>query len=236
MSIAPIAYEPSRPLDVHRWSDHPQVHALIDELWLEHFPDYDAVLAGRRGPKPKARLKDQFRALILDLYVAWAEDPELALGVNRDVGAWAVNSRYNALHLSKTILEFIDWMRSKEVGLLDYKAGRHDKTNPSNSRTSRIRASERLRAMFEAAEFGEEAITYAPAKEVIWLKSSKAPDDEFGDPEEIVPTDARSVWVGYQDTPEIAAMRERLQAYNALLQRTFIDVASLEDPYVERTT
>lgn len=43
MSISPIAHEPSRPLDVHRWSDHPQVHALTDDLWLEVLPDYDAV-------------------------------------------------------------------------------------------------------------------------------------------------------------------------------------------------
>lgn len=234
MPIAPISYDHSRPLDVHRWSDHPQVHALVDELWLEYFPDYDAGSVSKRGPKPKARLKNQFKALILDLYVAWADDPELALGVSRDEGAWKVGSRYNALHLSKVILEFIDRMRSEEVGLLDYKGGRHDKANPSNSRTSRIRASEKLRAMFEAAEFGVEAITYAPTKEVIWLKSSKAPDDEIDDAEEVVPTDARSVWLEYQDTPEVAAMRERLQAYNALLQRTFIDVASLEEPYVER--
>ena len=25
----------SRPLDVHRWSDHPEVKQLIDQLWGE---------------------------------------------------------------------------------------------------------------------------------------------------------------------------------------------------------
>jgi len=37
----------SRPLDVHRWSDHPEVKQLIDLLWgvfVEAFPEHVAVL------------------------------------------------------------------------------------------------------------------------------------------------------------------------------------------------
>ena len=29
--------EHSRRFDVHRWSDHPEVRALTDELWAEYF-------------------------------------------------------------------------------------------------------------------------------------------------------------------------------------------------------
>ena len=36
----------SRPLDVHRWSDHPEVKQLIDQLWsvfAEAYPEHVAV-------------------------------------------------------------------------------------------------------------------------------------------------------------------------------------------------
>ena len=35
----------SRPLDVHRWSDHPEVKQLIDQLW--------GVFTGRRPSFPE---------------------------------------------------------------------------------------------------------------------------------------------------------------------------------------
>ncbi len=37
----------SRPLDVHRWSDHPEVKQLIDRLWggfVEAYPEHVSVL------------------------------------------------------------------------------------------------------------------------------------------------------------------------------------------------
>ena len=36
----------SRPLDVHRWGDHPEVRQLIDQLWggfVEAYPEHVAV-------------------------------------------------------------------------------------------------------------------------------------------------------------------------------------------------
>jgi hypothetical protein len=28
----------SRPIDVHRWSDHPEVKALVEEIWEGYLP------------------------------------------------------------------------------------------------------------------------------------------------------------------------------------------------------
>lgn len=46
----------SRPLDVHRWSDHPEVKGMVDELWegglREHFEG--KTRDGRAKPGPKA--------------------------------------------------------------------------------------------------------------------------------------------------------------------------------------
>ena len=45
----------SRPLDVHRWSDHPEVKALVEKLWEEHQLGTSSAEQGgkpRTGPKP----------------------------------------------------------------------------------------------------------------------------------------------------------------------------------------
>jgi hypothetical protein len=66
----------SRPIDVHRWSDHPEVRDFVNRLWDAHFEE-----EARTGPKPKQAYRNQLRVVILDLYVAWLEDPELSIGV-----------------------------------------------------------------------------------------------------------------------------------------------------------
>jgi hypothetical protein len=40
----------SRPIDVHRWSDHPEVKQFVDRIWDEHLP---AEMVGKSGPRPK---------------------------------------------------------------------------------------------------------------------------------------------------------------------------------------
>lgn len=61
----------SRPIDVHRWSDHPEVVGLVDRIWDTYLPSDKT-----RGPKPRTAFRNQLRVLILDLYVAWLEDPD----------------------------------------------------------------------------------------------------------------------------------------------------------------
>jgi hypothetical protein len=70
----------SRPIDVHRWSDHPEVKALVEKIWEGYLPEEITGKPGekRTGPKPKTSFKKMLRVLILDLYVAWQEDPECA--------------------------------------------------------------------------------------------------------------------------------------------------------------
>ena len=68
----------SRPLDVHRWSDHPEVKALVEGIWVGYLPEEWVGEPGKKkktGPKPKTEFKKQLRVLILDLYVAWLDDP-----------------------------------------------------------------------------------------------------------------------------------------------------------------
>jgi len=40
----------SRPIDVHKWSDHPEVVQFVDRVWEQYLPK---EVIGGRGPKPK---------------------------------------------------------------------------------------------------------------------------------------------------------------------------------------
>ena len=88
----------SKPLDVHKWSDHPEINKLVDDLWLQVV---EAALGGKSNNKGKSDPKRQLKVLLLDLYVAWLDDPTLSVVINFNNNAYTVNSRYNALRISR---------------------------------------------------------------------------------------------------------------------------------------
>lgn len=135
----------SRPIDVHRWSDHPEVKGLANSLWEAHFLDMQRT-ASAPGPRPKTSFKYQLRVLILDLYVAWLEDPALSIGVAMSTNYWDTTSRYNALNISKQIIPLVK--RLQEVGLIDLARGSYGGPYARTNRTARIRASQGLQARF----------------------------------------------------------------------------------------
>lgn len=57
----------SRPIDVHRWSEHPEAVQFVDRVWDEYLPK---EVAKGPGPKPKMAFRKQLRVLILDLNLA----------------------------------------------------------------------------------------------------------------------------------------------------------------------
>ncbi len=208
----------SRPIDVHRWSDHPEVKALVNTIWEGYLPPEVTGKAVRPGPKPKTSFKKQLRVLILDLYVAWLEDPELSIGVSMSVNAWNTNSRYNALHLSKKLVPIIKALEA--AGLLDVAKGSYSAPGAKGNRTTRIRASDELQAMFREAKFVRDDVTRFDGAEIIILRDAK------GD-------DKRGKEVEYEDTGSTNAMRAELKAYNDLLMSSFIDVATLQEPEIQ---
>ncbi len=100
----------SRMLDVHTWSDHPEVNAFIKEI-------YDAHFSGGKTEIKKKHLK----VVLLDLYVAWCEDPTRKIAYSRNSNDYDAGSRYNELHISRLTIKVID--RLVEAGLLDHKLG-----------------------------------------------------------------------------------------------------------------
>ena len=206
----------SRPIDVHRWSEHPTVGEIVEEIWGNHFGDMGA---NRPGPKPRTPFKDQLKVLLLDCYVAWLEDPELSIGVSMDVNAYDTGSRYNALHISKHITRVVN--RLVEVGLLDIAKGSYGGEGAGGNRTTRVRPSDQLQALFGGNPVPRDDIYRIDSEECLILRGRD------GKPEE------------YRDTEETNRVREELRAYNRVLANHFIDLSTAEDTRIvdgERTT
>jgi hypothetical protein len=170
-------------------------------------------------PKPATRLRDQLKVLLLDLYVAWATDPDLWIGVSLSPNSSKVGSRYNALHISKVIIRFVK--RLAEVGHIELLRGSYSGPGALSNRTTRIRAAAPLQELFAAARFEITDIEVSEGRETVILRS----DD--GASASAKPNE-------YEDTPETEQMRDFLESYNLCLSDHFIDLPHLDRPYVER--
>lgn len=196
----------SRPIDVHRWSKHPEVDVWVDKIWKEQFADLQGA---RPGPKPKTPFKTQLKILILDLYVAWLEDPELSIGVSMNANAYDTRSRYNALNISKHIIQIIN--RLVEAGYVVIAKGSYSGAGAGGNRISRVRASDTLRAVFGGSTVVRDDITRLRTQECLVLRGT---DDRL---------------IDYDDNDETNRQREELRDYNVVLLNHFIDVGTLED-------
>ena len=208
----------SRPLDVHRWSDHPEAIKLRDTIWNQYFKE-KFTKRSTRGKKPNSGAMKQFKTLILDLYVAWLDDPKLAIGVGMSKSAYKTNSRYNSLFISSKIIDIIN--HAFDVGLIDKKIG-----SEALSTSTRIRASDLLALTFEQAELSLFDMTQEyPNKEVIVLRKKVIVDGK-----------KKSINVDYLDADleSIPSMRQELHDYNALIWKSHIDIPTLEEPLVEQ--
>ena len=212
--------EYSRPLDVHRHSNYPEVNEFVDAFWRQHLaPYFPERTAGR---KPKARPKAQFKVLFLDLYVAWLEDPELCISIARGDENFDADSRYNKLHISKIIKRVSDALL--EQGFIDEKLG-----TEWSGRDTRIWPLDPLIAYFRTAAFSEFHIDVHEDKECIVLKDKVIATD--ADEKEIL----SSVELEYEDKDvpfDIHTARENLKCYNSLLRLTQVDIASKDSPLV----
>ena len=214
---------------VHTWSDHPEINKLVDELWLEVVePALGGSNSNNQGRCPPKR---QLKILLLDLYIAWSEDVTLCIGVSRNNNSYQVNSRYNALHISKKIIRILDVLVMKEY--LDYLHGSHDRVNNGRfSRTSRIRPSLQLRDKFIELSVPTLSIAHNYKQETVILTDYET--DAEGNYTKSNGKKKRQ-FIEYDDTDFTKDIRRDLEAYNQLLRDTYVDIATLEEPFVVRT-
>lgn len=197
----------SRPLDVHKWSDYPEVNSFVDQIWESYLATEFPEQTGR-GKRPKGPKKQQFKVLLLDLYVAWREDPDLLIGVSLRKGSYKAGSRYNRLHISEAIVDVI--FHLEETGLIGIHKG-----TESAKRSTRIWPTQELVRLFKGARINLLTINPHKDKEVIVLNDSDSNALEYSD----------------EDYAEIPRMRAEMQKYNELLRKSFIDKGDLEEPF-----
>ena len=202
LTASPNPFDFSRPLDVHRWSDHPEADRLVDEVYAGHFK-------GRRSSIERKHLK----VVLLDLYVAWLEHPDLKIAVSMRPAAYkAKGNRYNKLHISSKTIDVVGTLA--EAGLIDMKKGYYSR-EWGDGKLTRIWPTERMLTLFKKANLNVYRVGTFEDKEVIILKDDK--DKQ----------------IAYKDTPVIKRMRDVVQAYNGLLARSFIDIRRLDGPWIE---
>jgi hypothetical protein len=184
-------------LDVHKWSDHPEIKALSERLYVD--TDIDKLdKSGNR--KPKRTAKDMLRILLLDLYVNWLIDPSLSIGISRDTASFKVkNNRYNQLHISPVILDVQS--RLLEAGYLETIPFYRDRSGRNQSYTTRIRHSSKLRAEFNQLLVDLHDIDFHVSKELILLREKY--EDEEGK--------KQSQLLNYTDTDYTNRIREQLR-------------------------
>ena len=204
MSVLDRDMNNCRPLDVHRWSDYPEVNILVDQIMSESFSDFT-----------HKNTRTHVKVLLLDLYVCWLEDPFKTLGVALSNRAYKARSRYNALHISNLMIEVVH--RFVDAGLAGIWKG-----SEGAGKTSRIWASESLVERFEQAALESFMVSTYADKEAIILRDEKKVNLDYKEEDYPPATQAK-----------IAEMREQLAFYNDALANTFIDIPTLDKQYIE---
>ena len=221
----------SKPLDIHMWSNHPEINIIVDKVWHALGASRQSNLTpkgNRKGTHPKRLIK----VLLVHLYETFLDDPTLWTGVARSANAYAPTSRYNSLNISFKIVQLIDGL--VELGYLEFVGGSHDKINKGwHSSTSRIRPSHILKVEFSKCNVEQFDIGKHKSKVAIIL--SDFDTDVEG---KLIRRRGKRLrqLVEYEDTDETQRMELMLYAYNSLLQKTYIDIATLEKTYIELET
>ena len=158
----------SRPLDVHRWSNHPEINTLVDKIYysLPSLPGNNKIR------------KKHLKVLLLDLYVAWTTDPDLKIAIRRDNNAYRAKSRYNELHISKVMPDLADVL--EDAGLV-YKANGFFDPETKVGRVSRVWATEKLAEEFKAAVHLRFGISNHEDRETVILRDENKQDVEYED-------------------------------------------------------
>ena len=78
----------SRPLDVHKWSDHTEANKFVDVVFKNYFPEQ--FKSNRRTRKS---FRTDLKVLLLDLYVSWNEDLKQTIGVGMSNSFYKKGSR-----------------------------------------------------------------------------------------------------------------------------------------------
>lgn len=191
-------YVNSRPFDVHRWSEYPQLLQATKTLWEILYPHKQLSWDNKRVR--------HLRVVLNDLYACYLEDPTKWVGFSRDRNHYK-KSRYNALHISyRPLIDgIIDPLISS--GYIEQYPGCYNRETMTGY-TSRMKATTKLIDLIEMSTEDNQrkaipinALGFHPDQEVLILRDVHGRDTEYED----------------TDNPNITRWREELYKYNELL-------------------
>lgn len=210
--------------DVHKWSEYPEVKAIVDGLFNE-------VIQHRKNKDPKSRIRDgekikkHLRVLLLDLYVS-SQSLNPWRSISKRKGAYKNEvSRYRKLHLKYYFL--IPLVNNLvELDYVEEKKGYFDRMKHAGKQT-RIKATEKLINKVESAKFG--------LKEAIKAKGllSLVVDNPEVERETIILRDKNKKNVDYEDTEETNRMRDNLRLINQKLTQNRITLKINDEQFAE---
>jgi hypothetical protein len=198
---------PSRVLDVHRWSDYPELRNCLTDLVAEINATEKRVRA--RTPKTANQFRDAVRCIILDLYVAWCADPNSEIGMPLGKSRFGRRTRYDALFLTyDTFHPAFTGLVVRGYAEVTRKAFHDPRTGVG--RVTRVRATPKLIELLTGVgKLTLPAVSHrtdSDARESIILRN------EDKEP------------VEYRDTAITRAMRADLVQINETLARHWIDL------------
>ena len=213
---APWSLNHSRQLDVHTWSDHPEVNKFVDIIYTSHF-EGSSSLTGIE--------KHALKKVLIDLYVAWITDPEMCIGFYMGSGYYKANSRYNTLKISDKTGLIVKHL--SDLDLVDMAKGFYDEGRAS--RNSRMKPTSKLIQYFKDAKINRFDIGYALRKPADRRLRSYEPIIMRIKTEDIRGNTLQEN-TEYEDTPETDRMRRVLWDYNFLLEQHHIDLSNTDFP------
>lgn len=183
-------YSKSRPFDVWKWSEAPEANKAVEHLYTEL-----KVHSGNLVEKNRAKYRNTIKKVILDLYVAHLDDPNLFVSYSRDVADYAVGKRYKKLHIGyRPLVTVVDALQ--DLGYVHNKLGFFDRKR-GIGKQSRMIATEKLILLIESAPVKRNAIVRV-RDEIELRDENKKPID-------------------YTETPQIKSWRKKIQAINQSL-------------------
>lgn len=202
----------SRPLDVHRWSDYPELQNCLTGLVAE-LEALEAPRHRERGEDQRKKFREALRCLVLDLYVAWKQSPDLLVGIRLDNRSHTNSGRYRAFFLRYTTFRAVYDLLLKAEYIAVVMKHFHD-PRTGIGRTTRIKATDKLiRLLTEKARLTIPCISRRTSDEQVIILRGKKPKGGGTAPD-----------VEYDDNDYTNAMRANVNRINAHLQRQWIDL------------
>ncbi|MDA1354496.1 MAG: hypothetical protein O3A01_08575 [bacterium] len=189
--------ENSRRLDVWKWSDHPKVHLLINDA-------YEYYFRGFKHPRAKQHVK----VLLLDVFLAWNEDPTQSIGVSMRPADYSKNSTYKKIFITQFMIKVVN--RAVTSGLIESWQG-----NAALGRVTRIWAAPTLIKLFRKYGIKKQYIILNHQKDAILIRDANGVNIDFKDED----FNSQEQWV-------LKSARQTLALYNELLTHSFIDIPS----------